>query len=959
MHASSLPRALLATAGALRRQRRAAGAAGAVAAAVAALALALTPATWHSDAELLAQRAPVMPALGHPGRTVPPEADAPTRAAAEHVLSHENLLALVQETDLAGSFRRSRSPLGRLRDAAAALLGRRRTERDEVEGLVYLLQRRLYVVPGPQTVTIGIDWPDGPSAHRLVRAAQRRFLEERRAQELSLISDTIAILDRRAAAAEGETHAAFEALRGAVAGQGTGAGPELPRARRASLPRDPEIGRLRTLLSSRQAQLERLEAAQRSQLAEAEDRLAELTAVFSEGYPDVQSLRSSIASLAQEPAAAQALHAEIAALRGEVARRSLALRAARAQAAQVAKPVSSRTAPRPRSPSDPEAPAVHYARDRLRSAALVDATLAQRMVDTNVELDVASAAFKYRYAVIRPATLPREPIGPTRPLLLGAAFLCTLAASLLAAFAAEAGAGAAAGPRSNGRWPSLRTLGAAAVLTFATMVILAQAAAPLAPPAPPRWPDGPAWALLPAALAGIGWATWKLPIRRTALPLMFLMLALEARGSAGGKWASPWAPVGYLLNSNLNLSIPVRALRFSGVDALLLAMSGVILWRLLSGSRLDSEGAVRTPWPLHLAALASTATLLLLVGHGLARGGDLQQTLWQVHQLGFLPVVFFVLLAAIRGPQDFPALGKVFVIAALLKAVLASYVRGAVEVAAPTTHADSMLFVAAACVMLALVLEHRTPRTLGWCLLVVPLVAFGIKMNNRRLAWVELAAAVVVMYALCPATRLKRALTRGALLLLPVFALYLAAGWNAHSSFFGPAVKVRTLLDPKYDRSNEEREVENYNLVSNLRERPVLGTGFGHPYQLFVQPDDISYIFPQWQFIPHNSVLGLLAFGGIAGFTGLWLVLPVTVFFAARAYRRSRVPMHRAAALSAVAAVLVYLLQCFGDMGLVEWHGIFLVASAMVVAARLPATCGAWPAPRTSRGPQGGAPSAG
>ena len=61
---------------------------------------AVLPRTYHVDAQLLAQRNTLMPALGNPGRTVPLEADVPTRAAAEAVLRRDNLLSLMKQTDL-------------------------------------------------------------------------------------------------------------------------------------------------------------------------------------------------------------------------------------------------------------------------------------------------------------------------------------------------------------------------------------------------------------------------------------------------------------------------------------------------------------------------------------------------------------------------------------------------------------------------------------------------------------------------------------------------------------------------------------------------------------------------------------------------------------------------------------------------------------------------------------------
>jgi hypothetical protein len=85
---------------------------------------------------------------------------------------------------------------------------------------------------------------------------------------------------------------------------------------------------------------------------------------------------------------------------------------------------------------------------------------------------------------------------------------------------------------------------------------------------------------------------------------------------------------------------------------------------------------------------------------------------------------------------------------------------------------------------------------------------------------------------------------------------------------------------------------------------------------------------------------------GLVGFTALWTLLVVALFLAARAAWRTTGPEDRAAALSAASAVVVYLVHCYGDMGLGTWTSVFTVAPAFAVASRLAAATGAWPAAR-------------
>jgi O-antigen ligase len=154
---------------------------------------------------------------------------------------------------------------------------------------------------------------------------------------------------------------------------------------------------------------------------------------------------------------------------------------------------------------------------------------------------------------------------------------------------------------------------------------------------------------------------------------------------------------------------------------------------------------------------------------------------------------------------------------------------------------------------------------------------------------------------------------------------------------------LRSLAESGTDVSTAMRDIENFNLLWTLRDHPLLGTGFGHEYVEKVKGMDISGIFAQYRFVPHNGILGLLAFGGVLGISGILLTPVVAVYLAARAHRFARSPADRAAALAVMASAVVYLIQCYGDMGFVSWTGVFTLAPAVAVAGKLASATGAWP----------------
>jgi hypothetical protein len=460
-------------------------------------------------------------------------------------------------------------------------------------------------------------------------------------------------------------------------------------------------------------------------------------------------------------------------------------------------------------------------------------------------------------------------------------------------------------------------------------------------------------ALAPAAVLASLVAMWMLPLRWALLATTFLALTLENPSDmpACGQWKSPLYEVGAVLLVHLNVTLGHKALAFSGLDLILTSMFLVAALRSVTGSRIDGPSDGNTRGPIGAFAALSLAGIAWMWLYGLARGdSQVASSLWQVQRVAYLPAVLLLSQLAFRRRCDVAALGKVVVAAACVKALLAIYIR--VTVPPPpgepillyaTSHADSMLFGVAFCAVLAVVI-HRPPgqrMTLGAT--VLPLLFAGMIANGRRLAWVELAAGVVAVVALTPRSPAKRTAARAAIAASPLLLAYLAAGWSSASALFAPVHTMRSVVDSKADPSTLWRDLENYDLFFTLRHHPLLGTGYGHGYVEVVWLPDISGSYALYRFLPHNSILGLWAFGGLIGFTALWTVLVVGLFLAARAYRYAVVRDDRTAALTAVSVVVVYLVYCYGDLGLGTWTSVFLVAPALAIASKLAVRTGAWP----------------
>jgi hypothetical protein len=486
--------------GALRRHKILAAGTFMLVLAMTAAAVVLLPRTYHVQAKLLAQRNAVMAALSNPGRTIPWDADAPTRAAAETVLRRDNLVTLIKRTNLMEEWPRTRVPILKAKDAVMRLIRRPPTEDEKLDRLIGLLEARMWVVAGPVgdgTVTIDLDWPNAEMGYRLVESAQELFLDARQAAEAAAIGESIGILERYATTLHQDINGTLAELqrsqpqrRPAQAAPRTVATrqraplmpsiaatlPPVPAAALGSAALgagldDPQIPRLKAAVAQKRQEIATLEEARQRQLSELQGKLAQLTTVYTATHPSVVSAQQSLAALSHEPPQVVALKAAAEKLETEYLERVAAAQeilqedqrsaeaAKQAAVVSAAEPAATpREAQTPPPAPAPEPPSANgdkdYANVRLRLQLNQLESVLERTDGARIELAVSQAAFKYRYTVIRPAQIPKEPVSPNLQLV----FMAGLVGSLLLAVAAAVGKDLMSG-RIVEQWQIERQLG--------------------------------------------------------------------------------------------------------------------------------------------------------------------------------------------------------------------------------------------------------------------------------------------------------------------------------------------------------------------------------------------------------------------------------------------------------------------------------------------------------------------
>lgn len=465
--------------------------------------------------------------------------------------------------------------------------------------------------------------------------------------------------------------------------------------------------------------------------------------------------------------------------------------------------------------------------------------------------------------------------------------------------------------------------------------------------------------VLPVLVAAGGLALSRLPLRWPAAGLVFLSLALDtSRDAHLGVWKSPFVFLGDLLRENLEKTL-LPGVKFSGLEVGVAILLGFAVYRRAVGT--DGGGRVQTATVITDFVLLYVASVAFALANGLATGGTFE--LWQVRYLLQIPVLFVFFRVLFTAPRDLALLGRVVVAAALVKALLSIWIRYNVrfpdgtELDFTTNHGDSILFASAILVLVTHFTERSDRRRLLQLAVLGPVVLWGLKANLRRLGWVDVAMGLGVVFLLSPWSPWKRFVTRAALIAVPIAALYVAVGWNSEGALYSPVRKLRSLVEPqeiaaadwwasataRQDASTYWRDVENWNLVVMMRDNPLRGVGLGKAYRETIRNNDLSTEYSEWRSWPHNSVLGLLLFGGLFAFTGIWSIFAVVIFLALRSYRLAKVPEHRAAALCCVGAVLFCILQAYGDLGAPFTQYQIFTAMALAVAGQLAVATGAWP----------------
>lgn len=378
------------------------------------------------------------------------------------------------------------------------------------------------------------------------------------------------------------------------------------------------------------------------------------------------------------------------------------------------------------------------------------------------------------------------------------------------------------------------------------------------------------------------------------------------------------------------------AVIYSGIDDLigfgpplapLDAAIGFVLFGALLQARNERRALRFGQFFLPIALL--TVALILAWVRGVNSGGDLTIGFHELRALFYLPIVYFLTVNLVRERRQLFQLGAVIVLAILAVALGALSTHFSVVRPGEADASLDVVFQAHenalfAAIIVVLALAHTLwGRRLGPRLILgaIGFVAVaGLLVMKRRLGILALDAGVVIL-----ALTIIRHNWRLSVVILPALvvigAVYLALYWDASGGLGQGARSFRTVVgeEPAGEdsSSSDYREIESFNVETNIRWQPLLGSGFGHSYEFVRELPDLTGFWPFQPYIPHNTIYWTWMKGGIPAFVLTLALFGYAMMRGAQVARRKMDdPLLKAWAITTAAAVPMVFLFAWGDLGL-------------------------------------------
>jgi hypothetical protein len=405
-------------------------------------------------------------------------------------------------------------------------------------------------------------------------------------------------------------------------------------------------------------------------------------------------------------------------------------------------------------------------------------------------------------------------------------------------------------------------------------------------------------------------------------------------------------PLNLMNNNQIGMEVPITNSipMFQGLGSLHVEPADLLLVAVFVIYMLHSADDAGRWWPRTQLSVAVTGlvgvTLLALI-LGATHHGDTRESMQECRPFLYLAATYLAASVMIRSRSAIQAMLWALVVAEAIKACQGVYVWSQTRHFVPEpqnilTHEEALFeslffFTVIALWMFGLRGRLRTVATA-----LVPLVLFCDLVNDRRTAWMILAAGFVVLmavgYRALPNRR--RTIVRIVACVTLVSAVYFPAFWNSQGTFGKVAAAFRSQIGTPTTRdalSDEYRVQEDANLELNMRQAGLIGQGFGTKIDYALpMPGMVATVDPEINYIPHNTMLYILWRMGLLGGIAFWALIGAGVIAGCRLARCVEPELAAIGAIAA-AAVVGWSLQGATDQGFTLYRPMFVIGCLLGV----------------------------
>jgi hypothetical protein len=423
-------------------------------------------------------------------------------------------------------------------------------------------------------------------------------------------------------------------------------------------------------------------------------------------------------------------------------------------------------------------------------------------------------------------------------------------------------------------------------------------------------------------------------------------------------WRRPVIGVGFILGATvlfeqyefasfrpITLRVPfhqnIPGVPLTPLELLLAVVGGIVLVQAVFRVRRVRPNRLAVPVCIFLA------TLGVWVPYSVLSGGALSVVVWEVTCLVYFCLLALIVPQAIESRTDVHGLLWVVIAAVAVKAAQGVWNYAVVlggdlsRTRAVTGHEDALFMAWIAILLVGLLLYGAAPRQRKVLLAVCPLMLVAFVVTDRRAAYAALAIGLVVLAALVATDRTRRlTILKWGVSILLVAGLVVALGWKDPGILGGPARTVQSIVAPTTTTDIESsfyRDAEETNLMEAVVSNPILGLGFGRPFQ---DPGEggLGYLGLDFEnIVPHNEIFGLWAKMGTVGFALFWVLIGGVIAFGAMVFRTSGEPYTKAIAAFVTAAVAMQMTVSFVDLQLTYARNMVFLGVLVGILSRLPA----------------------